>query len=86
MTQKSDWCVYTAFDANYRDVARISIPTMQQYAQRHGMDFRYFEFAAQNRHPSWGKIKFAEELFGFCSCIWLQLMYLLALIYVLMGH
>lgn len=62
MTKKSEWCLYTAFDANYRDIARISMPTMREYAQRYGMDFRHFEFSIQNRHPSWGKIKIAQDL------------------------
>lgn len=63
MTPKSDWCIYTAFDANYRDIARISMPTMQRYARHYGMDFRHFEFSIQNRHPAWAKIKFAQDLF-----------------------
>lgn len=73
MTKKSDWCIYTAFDANYRDIARVSVPTMRAYAAAISADFRVFEFNASGRHPAWAKIKFAQQLLQeFTHVLWVD--------------
>lgn len=68
------WCLFTAHDATYGDIAAVTVPAMRRYAARHGMECRVFVDRDCGRPASWLKIPLARELFaeGFDAVFWVD--------------
>ncbi|MEO1749524.1 MAG: putative nucleotide-diphospho-sugar transferase, partial [Pseudomonadota bacterium] len=64
----------TAYNANLADMAKITVPNMQRYADRHGMELRAHDSCDVDRSPYWYKVHFARLLFeeGFDFIFWVD--------------
>ena len=61
---KTDLCIITGYtpDSKWQEVATITVPTMQEYADSWGYDFKaYTEGFDKSRHPAWSKVLFVKE-------------------------
>lgn len=46
------WCLLTAYDSGFTDVAALSVPAMERYAKLYGMTFRKVIDRDVGRPPS----------------------------------
>lgn len=44
-------CLYTGYDEAYEDLARLTVPRMRRYAERHGLHFEVFNFTEKPMPP-----------------------------------
>ncbi|MEL6201193.1 MAG: DUF6625 family protein [Pseudomonadota bacterium] len=61
-SDKAKWCLFTAYDSHLADMAEITVPNMQRYADRHGMELRAYDNRYVDRRPHWLKVQLAREL------------------------
>ncbi len=73
MNNKS-WCLLTAYDSNFSEVAAKTVPAMQKYAERFGFDFAEHIDTPLDFSPSWAKIVLAKQKFsaGHQGVFWLD--------------
>lgn len=68
------WCLLTAYDSNFSEVAAKTIPAMQKYAEQFGFDFAEHIDTPLDFSPSWAKIVLAKQKFseGHEGVFWLD--------------
>ena len=66
-------CILTAHTlrADWRELGSVSVPTMREYANRHGLSLKVFtDGFAEARAFQWSKIKFIKTLLSDYEWIW----------------
>ncbi|MCX6927631.1 MAG: hypothetical protein NT154_31145, partial [Verrucomicrobia bacterium] len=70
-TGRPDFALVTLYDANFREVGRVTAARMRQYARQHG--YRFVEHLSSldpARHPSWNKILAVTRTLDQCRTKW----------------
>lgn len=67
-------CVTTFYNPQYSLMGEICSLRLQQYAEKHGFDFRLFRHSWSDRPAAWNKIRVIEELFsdGYDYVLWVD--------------
>lgn len=68
------WCLLTAYDSGFANVAAHSIVAMERYANIYGMTFRKIIDRDVGRPPAWAKLYLTRECFdeGFDFVFWVD--------------
>jgi hypothetical protein len=66
-------CIVTAYtpEGQWKELGDISVLTMREYADRHGLDLKVFTDGFDNsRAPTWSKIRFIKRVLPDYDWIW----------------
>lgn len=68
------WCLLTAYDNGFSEIAKLSVPAMRRYAEMYGMEFREVLDKSYGRPPAWSKLYLTKECFdeGFDYVFWID--------------
>jgi galactosyl transferase GMA12/MNN10 family len=64
----------TVFDEGFKEIAERTLPTMQRYADAHGLELIHMSPDSAGRPPAWGKITRIREVLqrGFDYCFYVD--------------